>query len=556
MAEAVVTGTTPGAFSGLSRLAPWRQVALLAGLAAAVALGVTVAMWSQRPGYALLYGSLGGKDSAAVATALRNAGIPMRVDQGNGAILVPADDVYDARMKLAAQGLPRSTDHGFEILDKQQSFGVSEFVERARYQHALEVELERTISDLDAVQSARVHLAIPRHSSFLRNRERPSASVLVQLYPGRQLEQGQANAIAHLVAAAIPDLEAARVRVVDQEGQLLTAPSKPGDGGADSQDLDYQRRVEQAYITRVQNILAPVVGADGVRAEVTADIDFSRVEQARETYNPDQPALRSERITKERNGAQSTAGGVPGALSNQPPAATSVPQQVKGGSGATGKSGSQSQGGGSSSSSETRNYELDRVVSHVSNPGASLRRLSVAVVVDNVHTVGANGKLISRPRTPEEIARITALVKEAVGYNADRGDTVNVVNAPFTTPAPVEPEPPLPLWKRAWVWTLARQVGGVMAVLFIVFGLLRPIMRNLVARDAAEREQRLALEGAGASGTGADDDEVGEDRVTLSPHRPAGQALPHHGADTVRGMVAQDPKRVANVVRDWVTQDG
>lgn len=567
MAEAVAGGGSAAALAGLSRLAPWRQVAVLVGLAASVALGVAAALWAQKPDYTLLYAATGAKDTAAMSSTLAAAGIPTRIDPSSGAILVPAGKLYTARMRLAAAGLPRGSQGAFEVFEKSQGFGVSQFVERARYQHALEEELSNTIAQLDNVQSARVHLAIPRASSFIGNRNRPSASVFVQIYPGRQLADGQANAIANLVAAAVPDLHADRVKVVDQLGQLLNAGQQPGGAGLDDQQLKYERQMDRDYIARIVDILSPLVGSGKVRAEVTASIDFSRLEQARERYNPDQPALRSERIS-EQGGSPTRAGGIPGALSNEPPAATSVPQQVTPAANATPGPAGQTKkkaARGPYSSTVTRNFELDRTISQMTKPPASLRRLSVAVVVDDARVPGPGGHMVSRPRSPEQLARFTELVKEAVGYDAERGDSVKVINAPFALVPEPPPAPPTPWWKRAWVWTAARDATGALVVLFLIFGVLRPVMRNLVTRGRAEPGSRaLTVEAADRPGLPAGTrPEMSEDRLSLSSEGAAAR-LTHGGApqpdaaevDRVRELVVRDPKRVASVMKTWVQDDG
>lgn len=545
MAEVVVESDGRStALAGLSRLAPWRQLALLVGLAASVAIGVSVAMWSQTPNFALLYGNLGGMESGEVVSALEQAGIQLRIDEQSGALMVPSEKVHEARIKLASLGLPRSTEQGFEVLDAEQGFGTSQFIERARFQRALEIELGRTIASLNNVQTARVHLAVPRETAFLRNRLPPTASVLVQLYSGRSLEEGQADSIAHLVAAAIPNLEPAHVRVVNERGRLLTKPASEDQIGASTQQLDYARRLEQVYAERIQNILAPVLGADALRAEVTADLDFTRVEQSRESYDPDLTALRSERVLEEAAGG-GDGFGIPGAISNQPPAPGVAPEVSGLEAGGVGDEGEL----GTTRRSATRNYELDRVVSHTRRPGAMLRRLSVAVVIDDARTLSADGAVVTRPRTPEEIERLTTLVREAVGYDAARGDTVNVVNAAFAVPPVPEALPEQPIWEQPWVWTLARQLGGGLLVLVLAFGVLRPIMRNLVARDAAEREAVAAVERARitaqSGGEDGDEDSAGGGRRSAA----AGE---RGDADTIRRLVQQDPKRVANVVKTWV----
>jgi len=555
----------------MSRLPAVRQVGLLLGLAASIALGVSVVMWSQSPNYGILYTGLSGKDAADVTQALDRTGIAYKVDGTTGDIMVPATKVRDARLKLAAQGLPHSSTAGFDIMEKQEGFGTSQFLERARYQRAMEGELARTIMGINTVEDARVHLAVPKESAFIRNRKKPSASVMVKLYSGRNLEKGQVAAIVHLVASGIPNLAPSQVTVVDQNGDLLTGDNNAQGGSLNAGQLDYTHQVEHAYIDKIQNILSPIIGASGVRAQVVADMDFTRSEQTQETYNPDLPAVRSEQKFESSSPVGAAgAGGIPGALSNQPPGGGSAPQQTaatannpnainnannNGGSNAGGANGNNGGTTKQSSSSSPRktvkrstmNYELDKTISHTRRPVGQLRRLSVAVVVDDKQTVGANGKVERKPRTPQELARITSLVKDAVGFSAQRGDTVNVINASFTQPVTAKPLPSPPLWKQAWVWDVGKQALGVGLVILMFFGLLRPVMRALASRPV-----RVAAAGGGP--------ELAEDQLSLSGGSAAAR-LPSPNGDyeaslnAAKGFVNQDPKRVAQVVKHWVTSE-
>ena len=553
MAQATGTQTAPvaqggaNALQGLTRLPIFKQLGLMIGLAASVAAGVGIVIWSQTPAYSLLYGNLSGSDATEVMEALQRADIPVRMDERSGALLVPSGKVHDARLKLAAEGLPHSTEMGFEVLEKEQGFGTSQFVERARYQRALEVELARSISEVNSVQNARVHLAVPKQSVFVRRGKKPSASVLVHLYPGRALEEGQVAAIAHLVAASVPNLEPTDVKVVDQKGRLLTAPDQSDEALLTRKQFDYTRRLEHSYIKRIEDLLAPIVGLDGVTAQVVADVDFTRTEQTQETFEPDPRALRSEQITEER-GTSATVGGIPGALSNQPPTPGQSPediqqQQVEGPEGAQGAS-------QSSRRRATRNFELDRTISHTLNPMASVRRLSVAVVVDDHRTPGKDGSVTRKSLTPEELDRITGLVKEAVGYDAERGDSVSVINVPFTSPLPAQPLPAPPLWEQSWLWDLLKQLLGIGIVLVLVFTVLRPAMRRLTSHEL--RARQLTVTGA--------DGGLAEDRLRLTgsqggvPQLAQGVAG-HDSMSAVQSMAAEDPKRVAQVVRGWMAED-
>lgn len=545
-------GNTLNALQGLSRLSAVRQVGLLLALAGSVALGVLVVLWSQAPSYTLLHASLSGKEAAEVLDALEEAGIPYRLEQSSGAVMVPSAKVHDARLKLAAHGLPKSTDLGFEVLDRNSSFGTSQFLEQARYQRALEVELARSVSTLNSIQSARVHLAVPKQSVFVRNRKKPSASVLVRLYPGRKLEDGQGETIAHLVAAAIPALEPSEVRVIDQRGRLLTSPQGVDHLALSHKEFEYSQRVEEVYTKRIESILAPVVGVESVKAQVTAVLDFTRTEQTQETYDSDPTVLRSEQVLEERADSP-IVGGVPGALSNQPPGEASVLTDASVETAIHAPSGNR----GGLRRESTRNFEVDRTINHTRMPSGTVQRLSAAVVVDDRRSVDAQGGQTLGARTEEEMARITSLVKDAIGFDAERGDSVHVINTSFTMPAPVGPLPQPSLWERPWVWDALKQLAGVTFVLLLLFAVLRPIMRQLVTQAPENRQLEQSTDAARleAAGDAGSDDE----KVTLTDQRrqntPSLQAQAAQTAniDAIRTLVAEDPKRVAKLVRNWVT---
>lgn len=545
-------GNTLNALQGLSRLSAVRQVGLLLALAGSVALGVLVVLWSQAPSYTLLHASLSGKEATEVLDALEEAGIPYRLEQSSGAVMVPSAKVHDARLKLAAHGLPKSTDLGFEVLDRNSSFGTSQFLEQARYQRALEVELARSVSTLNSIQSARVHLAVPKQSVFVRNRKKPSASVLVRLYPGRKLEDGQGETIAHLVAAAIPALEPSEVRVIDQRGRLLTSPQGVDHLALSHKEFEYSQRVEEVYTKRIESILAPVVGVESVKAQVTAVLDFTRTEQTQETYDSDPTVLRSEQVLEERADSP-IVGGVPGALSNQPPGEASVLTDASVETAIHASSGNR----GGLRRESTRNFEVDRTINHTRMPSGTVQRLSAAVVVDDRRSVDAQGGQTLGARTEEEMARITSLVKDAIGFDAERGDSVHVINTSFTMPAPVGPLPQPSLWERPWVWDALKQLAGVTFVLLLLFAVLRPIMRQLVTQAPENRQLEQSTDAArlDAAGDAGSDDE----KVTLTDQRrqntPSLQAQAAQTAniDAIRTLVAEDPKRVAKLVRNWVT---
>ncbi len=554
-----------------SPMAILRQAAVLLLIAASVALGAYVVMWARTPHYAMLYSDLSDRDLTQIADALKGAQIPFEVQAGNGAVMVESAKLDEARMKLAAAGLPKGGARGFEIMDEKASFGTSQFLEKARYQQAVEGELSRSIARIDNVRGARVHLAVPAESVFARQRRDPSASVILDLYAGHSLTPGQVSAITQLVSASVPNLPAARVTVVDSRGNLLT--ETPGDNvmAVTAQRFDYSRRLEQSLGERIEAILTPFVGLDGVRAQVTADLDFTATEQTRESFNPDLPAIRSEKLLEEQH-AGDGPGGVPGALSNSPAGAASAPEQTAAANAATtpgaanpAQAAEKTSSPTSKRSQTTRNYELDRTISHTKPSLGAIRRLSVAVVVRNPTAPVADAAKAKKDKkakgekpaalAPEQIERMTQLVKEAIGFDATRGDTVSVTSADFITPPIPEALPELPVWKQPWVWDVGKQVLGGLFVLFLVFGVLKPMIKSMLVRPtpagALGRDggNTLALPGAdGATAPGG---------MRALPSATANAALTGAGGtndnlDQVKQIVTQDPRVAAQVVKAWV----
>ena len=526
-----------------------RQLAVMVGIAASVAIGVAVVLWSWTPSYSLLFGNLAQKDASEVVTALQQAGIDYEVNQETGAVMVPSGKVQEARMKLAGQGLPHSDSLGYELLQQETGFGTSRALEAARFHRALEGELARTISSLANIQTARVHLATPKQSVFVRKRKQPSASIVVKLYSGRPLEKGQVASIVHLVASSVPDLESNRVTVVDQKGNLLSSQMDGGQMMLTGSQFEFTRQLEDRYRQRVEDILVPILGEASVRAQVTAELDFTVTEQTEERFNPDLPALRSEQINEQAS-RLSSAQGVPGALSNQPPAAGVAPEQAGGGLNAGGSDSSPL----NTSKRATRNFELDKTVSHTRLPSGTLRRLSVAVVVDDSVTAAGDGQVIRKPRSPEEISRITQLVEETIGFSATRGDSVRVINASFLEVEKLEPLPEPAIWEQAWVWDLAKQIGGLALVVMMIFFVLKPTMLRLTSMPAVTQQggemnagnpyQQSSAAGGGALGGGSDEN--------LQLPGPEGY---EDTLKSARDMVQDDSKRVAQVVKRWVAED-
>jgi flagellar M-ring protein FliF len=531
-------------------IASLRPLLLLLGVAAAVAAGVAVMLWWQGPDWSLLYGNLSARDSSEVVQALQTAGIQYKLNESSGAVMVPAEKVHEARLQLASQGLPESSNSGLDLVSKDSSFGVSQFMETARYQYALETELGRTIAALRGVEAARVHLALPQQSAFVHDRRAATASVLVQLRQGSRLESEQVSAIVHLVASSIPELDAAHVTVVDQQGRLLSAPDGAGKSIATEQ-FEAAQRLEESYNQRIEQMLAPLIGAERVRARTTVELDAGASEEAREQYRPESSIVRSEQSSETvSRGAAAQQGGVPGALTNQPPApGVAVP-----GAGATAPAPAATTTSAAtsqpenSSKQETRNFEIDRTLSYSHQPGGRIKRVTIAVLLDNVHVTGADGKETAQPLSAAQIEDITRLVKSAVGYDEARGDSVSVVNAAFRVESTTLTPEAVPLWQRPWVMYAVRLGLGAIVLLVLALGVLRPLLRNLTAATVAALPAGAAplsiAAVAGAAGSGA------------APGAAApGQPLAFEQQIVqARSLVTQDPKRVAQVVKTWVAE--
>ena len=518
-----------------------RPLLMLVGVAAAVAAGVAVVLWSKEPTYALLYGNLGQQDAVGISQALQTSGVPYKIDSSTGAIMVPSDRVHDARLQLAGQGLPEG-DGGFATLSKDPGFGVSQFMEGARYQYALEGELARTIKNLQQVEAARVHLAMPRQSAFVRERRPPSASVFLQLKPGRRLESEQVVAIGNLVASSIPELEANQVTIVDQTGRLLSAPEGNDEFAARDKQMEIARNLEERYTARIEQLLAPLIGPGRVRAQVVADVEMSSTEEAREQYKPESQVVRSEQSAEETSRNGSGPQGIPGALSNQPPTpgtalppgatATPAPTQA-----ATTVAGATPD---NTSKQSTRNYEIDRTVAYTKMPAGRLKRLTVAVLVDNFRAADEEGNIKETPVAPEQLENMSKLVKDAVGFDQARGDSVNVINASFKGEGPPEAITPekIPLWEQPLARDIAKLLAGLIAVLSLVFVVLKPLVRGLLNSPILAYTPLP----------------VGAEALP-SPD-PGKQPLDYDAQIAqARGLVTQDPRRVAQVVKTWVGND-
>ncbi len=519
-----------------------QKIGFIIAAAAIIALFFGGYLWYQTPSYQILYTNLSEKDGGAVINALQQMNVPFKAE-GTSAIKVPMDKVYEVRLKLAAQGIPKGG-AGFDLLDNQK-LGVSQFVEQVNYQRALEGELARTIEAISVVQGARVHLAIPRPSVFLRDQQKPSASVFLNLGGGKRLDPSQVSGIVHLVSSSVADLSPQNITVVDQNGNLLIAPDVRGNkAGLDPTQLEYLNQLEHGFVKRIESIVSPIVGEGNVRAQVTADVDFSQTEQTAETFKPNptpqEAAIRSQQISDTAGGGEAAPSGVPGALSNQPPGAASAPLTAPPGTGTIGAAGAPaaaaSPAGVASAGGHheaTVNYELDKTIKHTKLPVGSVKRMSAAVVVNYKKKVAEDGKVTLTPLSAKELAQINDLVKDAIGFNQQRGDSLNVVNAAFNLPAPEKVEE-VSFWEKpkfeASAMAVLKFIAIAIVLWLLVFRLLMPILRQLATPPPAPpmsesgRDAPMAGRGAGY-----------EDNLQAA-----------------RQLARQDPKVVASVVKEWV----
>ncbi|MCK7543457.1 flagellar M-ring protein FliF [Marinobacter bryozoorum] len=539
---------------GFNRLNLLRQIGLMVGLAASVALGVAVVLWAQEPDYQPVLGDLSSYNPEDVSRILDQSGIQYRMDGRSGALLVASDDVYDARLKLAAEGVTDRDTIGYELLDQDQGLGTSQFMETVSFRRGLEGELARTIGSMRSVKSARVHLAIPERSVFVRDARQPSASVFLNVFAGRRVEQEQIKAIVNLVAGSVPEMQRDQVTVVDQNGNLLTGRDEDESRRDMQEQYEYTERVEDRLTRRVASMIAPIVGDSRFRAEVSADLDFSSVEQAEELFNPEQQAIRSERESSEQRvaGAQ---GGIPGALSNQPPGAATVPEQAGAGN-EDDDEGGQTQPVDIRRES-TRNYEVDRTVSYIRQAQGDVKRLTVAVAVDDKRVVSPDtGEVTYQPWEEQELQRLNMLVRDAVGYSAARGDSVTVMNTAFAPEESVEYVEPS-FWEQPWFWNLMKQVLAGVVILALVLGLLRPVLKSISGGGRREREDDFESGGGSYDdlGMGADkalaDAMGGQDELLL----PGATDSYDRHLNALKGLIAEDPARVAQVMRQWVNVD-
>ena len=536
----------------LSSLDRGQRMRLGVGAALLVGAVVVAAMLNRQPDYRVLFSNLGDKDGGAIVAQLSQMGVPYKYTEGGGAILVPTERVHDARLKLATLGLPKGSVTGFELMENSK-FGVTQFQERLNFQRGLEGELTRSIQALSSVQSARVHLALPQQNGFFREQQKPSASVLLSLYPGRILDRTQIAGIVHLVASSVPELAPTAVSILDDSGKLLSqSPDGSGNGGSsiDAQQVQYVQQLEKQYSQRILDILGPVVGQSNVKAQVTAEVDFSQTEMTSEQHRPNQTAdssaVRSQQVV-ESGGAPGSVlpTGIPGATSNQPPQSSSAP--INGANPAPTAANGQMGGGSGAKRESITNYEVDKTV-RVTRAGGgtgAIKRLTAAVVVNYQAGTDAKGNPEAKPLTAQQVEQMTALVRETIGFNKDRGDSVNLMNTPFLVDAtPVEE---LPLWKRPEMIelakTLAWPVGMVLFALLVLVGLVRPALRP---------PKLLAEAVDGSQGLNALENENPERPALSAPGKPAEPRPEELRLDEARVLARENPVAVANILKTWV----
>jgi flagellar M-ring protein FliF len=542
----VPNSSMPPGMGLLARFSPRARALMVLGAAGLVAIVSAAWLWSSSPNYSVLFTNLSDRDGGAVIAQLSQMNVPYRNADG-GTILVPADKVHEARLKLASQGLPKGSIVGFEIMESQK-FGLTQFQEQLNYQRGLEGELARSIQSLAPVASARVHLALPKNSGFLRDHQAPTASVLLQLHPGKALDRAQVAGIVHLVASSVPELTTKNVSVVDQHGTLLASQSE-SQSSLDAEQLDYVSQIEAATIKRIEDILEPIAGRANVRAQVTADVDFSNVEQMDESYKPnqgpDKAAIRSQSSTDNSQTGSAGAQGVPGALSNQPPVPPTAP--INGQPGSASQPAAAGGPGSSTHREQMTNFEVDKNVRHTKAASGEIRRLTAAVVINNkpappapppaagTQAGAAPATAASTPWSQQEIDNIQALVRQAMGFNDKRGDSLNVVNVPFSQ-LELPPVEPTPLWQQPQAIALGNEIGKallfLMLTLIVVFGVVRPALKAIGSQPVVLASQTSVP------------------AIESTPAQRADQ--PGTQLDQMRQIARSDPATVANVVKAWV----
>ncbi len=524
------------------------SVSMLFGLAAVLALSIAVIMWASRPDYTTLMDTMSDSDVSAVSTILMTNKIPYKIDSATGKLLVASDKKQQAKMLISAEGLPNSSPLGYELLKQDSKLGTSQFLETARYQHALETELSRSISSMRNINSARVHLALPKRTAFMRKKERTSASVMVKVAGGRQLEKNQISSIAYLVSSSVPYLEVANVTVVDQWGNLLSNSMSDKSMEHSQKHFEHKQEIENLYVDRIESMLAPIFGYGKIKVQVNADMDFTRVESTQELFDSDVDKIRSEQIIDQQQTGALGAIGIPGALTNQPPAGGTVDQTP------ADEEQASSTPPSNTNRNSVRNYELDKTIRHVQQPVGEIQKITVAVVADDWVTVAEDGSQVRTELSGEDFALIRGIVREAIGFNEERGDSVSVYNKSFQT-IEVEEVPEIAIWKQGWFVTLIKQVLAGLAILIIIFTIVKPTMKTIQGKFVETSASSNAALPAPASSQGSVSEVIGNNHGTL---KALGVEYPNYVEQLAmaKQLVEQDPKQVAKIVKNWVTDNG
>ena len=542
----------------LAGLDQGQRLRLAIGIVLFVAIGIVGLVMGRQAEWRVLYSNLADKDGGAVVAQLSTLNIPYKHSEGGGAILVPADRVHDVRLKMASLGLPKGSVNGFEMMESNR-FGMTQFQERLTFQRGLEGELTRSIQALSSVQNARVHLALPNQNGFFREQQKPSASVLLGLHPGRTLDRAQLAGIVHLVASSVPEMSPAAVSVLDDSGKLLSTPSDGSGGilGVDAEQLKYVRQVEQQYSQRILDILEPIVGRANVKAQVTAELDFSQTESTTESHKPNQSAdssaIRSQQLVESTNAAANTPpSGVPGATTNQPPGAAAAPIN---GAAQTLAAGGQASLAGGGKRESIINYEVDKTIRVVKGASGLVKRINAAVVVNNNVTTNDKGKVVSTPLTDAQIEKMTALVRETVGFNKDRGDSVNLLNAAFVDEkvtvldVPFYRQPEVVDLARSFAWPLGTLLFGAL----VLMGVIRPALKAMGTAPVAGAAVGSDVQMNQLDALESDMPE----RPQLTGPGTAAEAAAQVSAsekqlEDARQLTRDNPAAVANIIKAWM----
>ena len=556
MADAAAIPLTPNPTLGqrFSTLNQGQVLRLALGVALFVVIAIVGLVMGRQAEWRVLYANLSDKDGGAIIAQLSQMNVPYKHTEGGQAILVPADKVHDTRLRLASQGLPKGTVNGFELMENSR-FGITQFQERVTFQRGLEGELTRSIQALSSVQSARVHLALPNQNGFFREQQKPSASVLLSLHPGRPLDRNQIAGIVHLVSSSVPEMKPEAVSVLDDTGKLLSQTGSGPDGaagGADSQQLQYVQQLEALYRQRILDILEPVVGRQNVKAQVTAEVDFSQSEQTSETHRPNQTpdsgSIRSQQLLESSNPGPAGPSGVPGAVSNQPPGPNAAPINAPAQALAPGAAPAAAPAAPLSTRRESIiNYEVDKTVRVVRAGSGVVKRLSAAVVLNHKSETDAKGKTTVVPISEQQLEKMTALVRETIGFSQERGDSVNLMNAPFAQDKISLPD--VPLWKQPEVIEMARSfawpLGTLLLAVLVLFGVIRPALKSLATPRRPQLDAMLSEE---------------PDRPQLEASeeaaKPTGPTPGERALEDARKLTRDNPAAVAGIVKGWISGEG